>query len=289
MKTVLLTIFILASASLHSQIDSSVTDLVLRMNAYLARTNYKIRAQNFSDAYLFEHPRSSLAIRTVKAGEMVTVLASEDYFYYRVKTGNNEGYLRADNLRFYDAEMIKMDRDLALLIKAAGYDPPTNEPTPPKPERSSPSDDATVFLYIAGTFNGTFSGGFGYGKNSRHRFFLGGSYQFNGQKSIKPERKANYGRTVINNGYFIWLVDAGYSFMLWDFLTLSGEVSAGSKNGYTNYKDDRFRGGGYALVNETKFIAGVGGYIGFNFAHKYEPFLGYHTLKSYTIGMRFNF
>ncbi|MGB0884434.1 MAG: hypothetical protein ACPG4W_07340 [Flavobacteriales bacterium] len=140
---------------------------------------------------------------------------------------------------------------------------------------------------IALSTNKVFGLDFFYGKEN-NRFHFGYSHQFNGQKNtVVRERKANYGLTKIEDGDFFWLIDLGYSRVINQKLTINPEISFGSKNEFTNYKDDRFSDNGYSLISKSKAKTGIGLNLGY-LVHKHlEPFIGYHTLKKVNFGLRF--
>jgi hypothetical protein len=128
-----------------------------------------------------------------------------------------------------------------------------------------------------------------YAKNS-NRFHFGYGYQFNGQKNtVVKERKGNYGLTKIENGDFFWLIDLGYSRIIFKKLTIHPELSFGTKHFFTSYKDDRFKDNGYSLINRSEEKTGIGLNLGYFISEKTEPFIGYHTLKKLNFGIRFSF
>ncbi len=118
-------------------------------------------------------------------------------------------------------------------------------------------------------------------------FYLGYSYQFNGQKNtVITERKQNYGKTPTGDGDYYWLVDFGYSRRFFSKLSVQPELSFGSHNYFTNYSDNRFRDNGYSLINDSKSIIGFGTNIGYLINSFLEPYLGFHTIKKACFGLR---
>ncbi|MHA7110579.1 hypothetical protein ACRTDU_10665 [Sunxiuqinia elliptica] len=125
-----------------------------------------------------------------------------------------------------------------------------------------------------------------YTKNN-NSFYLGYSYQFNGQKNtVVNERKKTYGTTPIENGDFYSLVDLGYSRLFFNQLTVQPEVSFGSKKYFTSYSDKRFKDDGYSLVNSSETLTGIGVNLGYKINDLIEPFCGFHTIKKLNFGVR---
>ena len=121
-------------------------------------------------------------------------------------------------------------------------------------------------------------------------YYLGYSYQFNGQKNkVVDERKSNYGTTPTGDGDFYWLIDFGYSRLFFNSLSVQPEFSVGSRRYFRNYKDDRFTDGGYSLVSSAEMLAGVGVNVGYVIDDLIEPYLGFHTIKKLTFGVRIHF
>lgn len=129
------------------------------------------------------------------------------------------------------------------------------------------------------------------GKN-KHRGYLGYTWHGGGGDNplkIVSDTKSNYGTTVIGSGYNSTMIDFGYSKTFFDRLSVQPELSIGSRKFYTNYKDMRFNGGGYAIINRKELVAGVGVSVAYAVGKKavYEPFLGVHTFKKLVFGVRF--
>jgi hypothetical protein len=70
---------------------------------------------------------------------------------------------------------------------------------------------------------------------------------------------------------------------------LSGEVSLGGKRNYTEYHDNRFSGGGYHMMNGTRFTAGVGITAGYDVDQMFGVFAGYNTIRSLNLGLQMKF
>jgi len=121
-------------------------------------------------------------------------------------------------------------------------------------------------------------------------YYVGYSHQFNGQKNeVVSERKSNYGTTIIDDGDFYWLIDLGYSRVFFESLSIQPEISFGSKKYFTSYKDNRFKDGGYSLIDDTKGIIGLGMNLGYRVNGYFEPYVGFHSIKKLTFGVRIHF
>jgi hypothetical protein len=122
--------------------------------------------------------------------------------------------------------------------------------------------------------------------NKGDGIYLGVSYQFNGQKNtVVRERKKTYGLTPTGDGDFFWLIDFGFS-RAFAKVIVQPEISIGSKNYFTNYKDNRFKDNGYTLINKSETIAGIGINVGYLIKNSIEPYIGYHSLRKLTFGIR---
>lgn len=101
------------------------------------------------------------------------------------------------------------------------------------------------------------------------------------------EQLSNYGRTIDSNGTYFYAFDFGYSRIIIKRLTLSGELSFGSKVFYTSYIDNRFNGGGYYLIDKKESLFGLGCLLGFNIVRGFDLISGYNTIRGFTFGCRF--
>lgn len=121
-----------------------------------------------------------------------------------------------------------------------------------------------------------------------NRFHIGYAEQRNGQRAtVVKERSSNYGTTRIEDGEYYWLLDFGYSRMIKDKFVIHSELSLGQRHDFTSYSDNRFRDNGYSLINYSKTAAGIGVNGGYLFNDNFEAFIGYHTMKKITLGIRF--
>jgi len=124
--------------------------------------------------------------------------------------------------------------------------------------------------------------------SDKNRFHLGYSAESSGNNyEIKPERKPNYGKTLIERGDYLRLLDLGYSRVIAGKITIHPELSIGSRVFYSSYQDKRFSEGGYSLVDRKETRAGIGVNIGYKVTDYIEPVIGFHTLKDMNIGIRF--
>jgi len=129
-------------------------------------------------------------------------------------------------------------------------------------------------------------------------YYFGYSEQLAGQKNTAVgERKKTYGTTQTGTGSFFWLMDFGFCRQFDETYSprlipvkIQSEISIGSRNSFTNYSDKRFTDSGYSLINESKTIIGAGINVGYKLEDNIiEPYLGFHTIKKLTFGIRLHF
>lgn len=124
----------------------------------------------------------------------------------------------------------------------------------------------------------------------KNRFHLGFGYEFSNQMNeIVNERKVNYGLTKIEDGNYLWVIDLGYSRLVTEKLSINPELSFGKLTEFTNYSDDRFSDGGYSFINSAETKIGFGINVGYFITDKFEPFVGFGTLKKLNLGIRYSF
>ncbi|RYY22233.1 MAG: hypothetical protein EOO04_16275 [Chitinophagaceae bacterium] len=93
----------------------------------------------------------------------------------------------------------------------------------------------------------------------QHVLSAGGTYQFNDARGKKvKEQRTGFGRTVTGDGDYFYTIDIGYAYRLKPHFLVGGELSFGEKSFYTEYADNRFTGGGYHMVNRSRFLFGAG-------------------------------
>lgn len=117
-------------------------------------------------------------------------------------------------------------------------------------------------------------------KKQTNRYHVGMSFQYNGQKGpSKRERLSNYGTTSTGTGNYFTVLDLKYSKILKEKFSLWGELSFGANKRYTNYRDSRFKSGGYHLIRESSAIAGAGVGVGYSIGNGFEIMVDYNTLR----------
>lgn len=142
---------------------------------------------------------------------------------------------------------------------------------------------------FSGSMNSAISGGVFYGRKSR--LHLSFCLQDNGQAGKKiDEQLSNYGTAIRGDGKYFESLDVGYSHIIRRVFTVYVEASLGKENTYTNYFDDRFKGGGYYLVTMKEHIRGAGFNLGYILPSDgklaIEIHSGYHSMKQFNIGLR---
>lgn len=124
-------------------------------------------------------------------------------------------------------------------------------------------------------------------RSCNNRFHLGYGHQFNGQKiKVFKKQKETSGLTETENGEYFWVIDLGYSRIFIDRITVHSELSIGGKNQFTNFQDYGYNDDGFSIITDSKLTTGIGLNIGYLIRNGLEPFIGIHTLKSVTIGIR---
>ncbi len=139
------------------------------------------------------------------------------------------------------------------------------------------STDATVFGDVL------------YNKNN-HFFHLGGTYQITDAKGEeKTDRKSNYGLTISGSGDKFYTFDIGYGYEIIDTIVVFVEVSFGQKKYYTNYNDNRFKDGGYHLIDKEETITGFGIGGSYKINNQFLVFMSFNTIRKLGAGIRFLF
>ncbi|HEY1870182.1 MAG TPA: hypothetical protein VGG71_03945 [Chitinophagaceae bacterium] len=123
----------------------------------------------------------------------------------------------------------------------------------------------------------------------RNAVSLGGSYQaFNdalGKKLDEPKP----GASVIGDGDYFYSVDIGYTRILNEKFSLSGEVSIAKKIFYQNFTDYSFSQGGYHHTYKTISETGIGVFGTYYFNDVLGVFAGYNTKRQAFIGLDVRF
>jgi hypothetical protein len=117
---------------------------------------------------------------------------------------------------------------------------------------------------------------------------LGATYQiFNDALGKKHDYIP--GTTAIGDGDYFYSIDIGYTRVLNESFSVSGDVSIGQKKYYQNLSDDSFSQGGYHRIYKTKSQVGGGAYFFYNFNLNFGLFAGYNSLRGGTFGVEFRF
>jgi hypothetical protein len=120
-------------------------------------------------------------------------------------------------------------------------------------------------------------------------FHIGYTSQNSGQlPTVVRERLPNYGTTPSGvSGTFFQLCDLGVAHaFLRRRLVLGFDISLGTTQRFTNYRDRRFKQGGYSLAGRPQSTAGVGLRAAWRFGI-FEPRISLHNLKGFGLGVAF--
>jgi hypothetical protein len=127
-------------------------------------------------------------------------------------------------------------------------------------------------------------------KKESHYFHIGLGYQVSDAKGEeKSERKSNYGLSTSGSGDKFYTVDFGYGYQIIDTLEIFVELSVGQKKYYTNYIDNRFKDGGYHMIDKDELIAGFGLGGSYSINKQFKIFASYNTIRKLGIGIRYIF
>jgi hypothetical protein len=114
--------------------------------------------------------------------------------------------------------------------------------------------------------------------------FIGATYQiFNDALGKKMEFIP--GTPAIGDGDYFYAVDVGYTRILSEKVSISGELSFGKKKYFQNLSDDNFSAGGYHTIYKTESTVGGGAYLTYNFNETFGVFGGYNSLREATFGL----
>ena len=123
---------------------------------------------------------------------------------------------------------------------------------------------------------------------NENAFSIGLSYQvFN--DALGKKRDLIPGTNAIGDGDYFLTVDIGYTRILSEKFSVSGEVSIGSRKYYQNISDNDFPKGGYHRITNTKSIVGVGGIITYNANNTVGFFAGYNSIREAAAGVQIKF
>lgn len=104
-----------------------------------------------------------------------------------------------------------------------------------------------------------------------------------------PEQKPNYGRTIEGRGDYFTSYDVGLGYYMTPNLTITAEISLGRRKYYTNYMDNRFKDGGYHLIDKSESLFGVGLCVGYVFESGLGLLSGYNTVRKFLFGITYDF
>lgn len=123
-----------------------------------------------------------------------------------------------------------------------------------------------------------------------HFFHTGIGYQITDAKGEeKSERKSNYGLSTSGSRVKFYTLDLGYGYQIIDTLELFVELSVGQRKYYTNYIDNRFKDGGYHMIDRDEMIAGLGIGVSYSINSQFKAFASYNTIRKLGVGARYIF
>ena len=124
---------------------------------------------------------------------------------------------------------------------------------------------------------------------NENAFSLGLSYQIFNDALGKKESGVIPGTNAIGDGDYFFTVDIGYTRILSEKFSVSGEISVGSRKFYQNLSDNNFSEGGYHRIYKTKSIVGAGGIITYNANNTVGFFAGYNSIREAAAGVQIKF
>lgn len=95
----------------------------------------------------------------------------------------------------------------------------------------------------------------------------------------------NYGKEMRDFGTTLSSFDIGYSRKITDKLSIKGVFSIGRKTPYIAYWDDRFKGCGYYLTDNSQSKIGGGGSLLYLLSNHFGVSAGYNTIKEGEAGI----
>ena len=123
-----------------------------------------------------------------------------------------------------------------------------------------------------------------------HVFSAGGTFQFSDARGKKvKEQRTGFGRTVTGHGDHFYTADLGYSYRLRQRFSVGGEFSFGERSYYTEYSDNRFSGGGYHMIDRSRFVFGAGVMAAYDIDDMFGVYAGYNTVRSVSVGLQIRF
>jgi hypothetical protein len=104
----------------------------------------------------------------------------------------------------------------------------------------------------------------------------------------KFDRLTNYGTTSLGSNNYIQGVDFGYNRFVTKNIAIGGDLTIASKRYFTNYSDNRFKGGGYHLIYSKVPVQGIGINVKYKYKKNYTFLAGFNTMKGVHVGASIN-
>ena len=124
---------------------------------------------------------------------------------------------------------------------------------------------------------------------NENAFSLGASYQIFNDALGKKKDGVIPGTNAIGDGDYFFSVDMGYTRLLNEKFSVSGEISIGNRKFYQNLSDNNFSEGGYHRITKTNVIVGVGASITYNANDIVGFFAGYNSIREAAAGVQIKF
>lgn len=102
-------------------------------------------------------------------------------------------------------------------------------------------------------------------------------------------RKSNYGTTKTGSGSKYTTLDLGFGKPITEKSRVLIIATVGQKESYTNYSDNRFTGGGYHMIDNTKAIGGGGILFQYDITKNFGLGLGANTIHGISATVHFGF
>lgn len=118
---------------------------------------------------------------------------------------------------------------------------------------------------------------------------LGGSYQVFNDALGKKLDEIKPGANVIGDGDYFYSIDIGYTRILNEKFSISGEASFAKRIFYQNFTDNSFSEGGYHHTYKTVSELGVGAFGTYYFNDVLGVFAGYNTRRGAFLGIDLRF
>jgi hypothetical protein len=118
---------------------------------------------------------------------------------------------------------------------------------------------------------------------------IGASYQVFNDALGKKEDEILQNDFAIGNGDFFYSIDVGYTRLLSEKFSVSGEVSFVKRKYYRNLSNNSFPVGGYHIIYDTKSEVDFGGFVTYYFNDLVGIFVGYNSIRHASIGVEFRF